>query len=120
MFPFVLFMYFPSISWGGVSPGDGERRRVLDIIGVAGLPYASVGAILVSFDPPNETPLFQHTDGLPRCVLRAPTVRRDGFHGRPALLLLACTAYQETVHCELNRRQVITEKCVAEFEKPFS
>ena len=120
MFPFVLFMYFPSISWGGVPPGDGERRHLLNVVGVAGLPHTSVGAILVSLDPPDKFALLQRCDGLPCRVLRAPTVRRDGFDGWPAFLFLSCTAHQEAVHYELDRRQVITEKRVAEFEKPFS
>ncbi len=58
MFLFVLFMYFPSVSWSGVPPGNGERRLFLDVIGVAGLSDTAVWTILISLDPPNESPLF--------------------------------------------------------------
>ena len=64
--------------------------------------------------------MLQHTDGFPRRIDEASAVRRDGFHGRPADLLLPRAAHQKTVDCELDRREVITEKCVAEFDKPFS
>ena len=120
MFPFVLFTYFPSISWGEPSPGDGERRRVEDEIRVAGLPHTAVGEIPISFDASDESHLLQHTDGFPCRIDGASAVRRDGFHGRPADLLLSRAAHQKTVDCELDRREVIAEKRVAEFEKPFS
>ena len=120
MFPFVLFMYFPSISWGGIPQRDGERRRVEDKIRVAGLSHTAIGAIPISADLSDEATLLQNTDGLPRRVDGASAVRRYGFHGRPACLLLSRAAYQKTVDRELDRRQVITEKRVAEFEKPFS
>ena len=120
MFPFVLFIYFPSISWSGMPQRDGERRRVENEIRVAGLPHAAVGEVPVSFDASDESTLLQNTDSLPRRVNRAPAIRRDGFHGRPAFLLLPRAAYQKTVDRELDRCQVITEKRVAEFEKPFS
>ena len=104
LFPFVLFMYFPSISWGGMSPGDGERRRVQNEIRVAGLPYASVRSILIPFDPPDKSALRQHCDGLPCRVLRTPTARRNGFHRRPAVSLLPRTADQKAVDCKLDWR----------------
>ena len=95
---------------------DGERRRVENEIRVAGLPHTSIGAILISADLSDESTLLQNTDSLPRRVNGAPAVRRDGFHGRPTFLLLPRAAYQKTVDRELDRRQVITEKRVAEFE----
>ena len=101
-------------------PREMERRRLQNKIRIAGLSHTSVRSILIPFDPPDKFVLLQHCDGLPRRVLRAPTTRRNGFHGRPTLSLLSCTAHQEAVHHELDRCQVITEKRVAEFEKPFS
>ena len=120
MFPFVLFISFPSTFWSDPPPGNGGRRRVEDEIRVAGLPHTAVGEIPISFDASDESHLLQHTDGVPCRVDGAPAVRRDGFHGRPADSLLPCAAHQKTVDCELDRRQVKTEKRVAEFEKPFS
>ena len=99
---------------------DGERRRVENEIRVAGLPHAAVGEIPISFDASDEATLLQYPDGLPRRVNGAPAVCRDGFHGRPTFLLLSRAAHQKTVDRELDRRQVITEKRIAEFEKPFS
>ncbi len=109
LFPFVLFMYFPSISWGGGLPGDGERRRFQNVIRVAGLSDTAVWSILVSLDPPNESTLFQHSDSFSRRIGRTSTARCNGFHGRPAVSLLACAAHQKAVHCELDGCQVITE-----------
>lgn len=120
LFPFVLFMYFPSTSWSGVPPGDRGRRRVLDVIGVAGLPHTAVGAILISLDPPDKPLLFQHSDSLSRRIGRTSTTCRNGFHGRSTVPLLACATHQKAVDCKLDRCQVITKKCVAEFEKTFS
>ena len=120
MFPFVLFIYFPSTFWSVPPPGDGERRRVKDEIRVAGLPHTAVGEIPISFDASDESHLLQHMHSIPCSVDGAPTVRRDGFHGRPADLLLPCAAHQKAVDCELDRCQVIAEDRVAEFKKPFS
>ena len=120
MFPFVLFIYFPSTFWSVPPPGDGERRRVKDEIRVAGLPHTAVGEIPIPFDTSDESQLLQHTHSIPCSVDGTPAVRRDGFHGRPADFLLPCAAHQITVDRELDRREVIAEKRVAEFEKPFS
>ena len=100
----VLFIDHPAASRGGVPPGGGDRGLLLNVVGVAGLPDAAIGPILVPLDPPDESLLFQHGDGLPRCRGGTVTVCRDGFHGRPALPFLTCAAYQETVHSELNWR----------------
>ena len=115
MFPFVLFIYFPSTSWRDPPPSYGGRRRVEDEKCVAGLPHTAVGKISIPFDASDESHLLQHTDGLPRRVDGAPTVRGDGFHGRPADLLLPRAAHQKTVDRELDRRQLIAEERVAEF-----
>ena len=120
MFPFVLFIYFPSTSWGDPPPGNGGRRWVKDEIRVAGLPHAAVGEIPVSFDASDESHLLQHTDGIPRRNGGASVAFRNGFHGRPADSFLSRAAHQKTVDRELDRRQVIAEKRVAEFEKTFS
>ena len=120
MFPFVLFISFPSTSWSDPPPGNGGRRWIEDEIRVACLPHAAVGEIPVSLDASDESHLLQHADGVPRRIDGASAVCRDGFHGRPAYSLLPCAAHQITVDRELDRRQVIAEKRVAEFEKPFS
>ena len=120
MFPFVLFIYFPSTSWSSPPPGNGGRRWVEDEIRVAGLPHTAVGEIPISFDASDESHLLQYTNSLPRRVNGTPAVCRDGFHGRPTFLLLSRAAHQKTVDRELDRRQLIAEKRVAEFEKPFT
>lgn len=76
--------------------------------------------ILIPPDSSNESLPLQCGDSLPRRRFGAVTIRRDVFHGCPALFLLPCTAHQEVVHRELDGCQMETKKCVAEFEKPFS
>ena len=98
MFPFILFIDHPTASCGGVPPGGGERGLLLDVVGIAGLPNAAVGAILVPLDPADESLLPQCRNDRPCRHLGTVAVFRDGFHGRPALALLPCTADQEAVH----------------------
>ena len=90
-------------------PGGGERGLFLNVVGVAGLPDTAVGPILISLDPPDEPLLLQCGDGLPRRCLGTVAVRRDSFHGRPALPLLPRAADQEAVHRELDGCQVVAE-----------